>query len=195
MFLIEIVSMINIDTSYLKRIKDLSLGQLVFLNLVSDKSNNNQKDDSVIRLITDEEIQDLVNRNLLSRIQDDNKVIYEVTQTFKDTVGDTDDPFKQFYDLYPSMVLRPDGTKGFLRTNSNKCRLIYRQTIGKSSAMHRHIMDCLQHEIDYRMSTGSLGYMKTMYRWLTNREWEVSEEQMKDDVQSTNTKKYGTELI
>jgi|WetSurMetagenome_2_1015567.scaffolds.fasta_scaffold03396_4 hypothetical protein len=187
--------MINIDTSYLKKIQDLSLGQLVFLNLVADKSNNNQKDASVIRLITDEEIQDLIKRDLLSQNKDDNKIVYEVTQTFNDLVGDTDDPFKQFYDLYPTVVIRPDGTRGYLRTNTNKCKLIYKQTIGKSPAMHKHIMDCLQHEIDYRMSTNSLSYMKTMYRWLTNREWEVSEEQMKDDVKPTNKKVYGTELI
>lgn len=188
--------MINIDTSYIKKIKGLTLGQLVFLNLVADKSSSNQKDASVISLIAEKEIQDLIDRKLVSCAKNDTKVIYEVTQEFKDLTGNIDDPFEQFYDLFPAIVIRPDGTKGFLRTNVSKCRILYRQTIGKSIAMHNHIMECLQHEINYKMMTNKLGYMKTMYKWLTNHEWETSEQQMKEDiVQPENNEVYGTELL
>ena len=74
--------------------------------------------------------------------------------------------FDMFYDQFPVYVMRPDGTKGFLRANVNKCRKEYNRIVGKSKAMHEHIMDCLKYEIDERMRTGKIGYMKTMWKWL-----------------------------
>lgn len=33
--------------------------------------------------------------------------------------------FNEFYEVFPVYVTRPDGTKGFLRANINKCRKEY----------------------------------------------------------------------
>ena len=94
-------------------------------------------------------------------------------------------------------VTRPDGTKGFLRANINKCRKEYNRIVGKSKAMHEHLIKCLQFEIDNKMLTGKLGYMKTMWKWLTQREWEVMEEMMQeeDNVSQQNIYGYGTRII
>ena len=89
--------------------------------------------------------------------------------------------FDEFYDQFPVYVIRPDGTKGFLRANVNKCRKEYNRIVGKSKAMHEHIINCLRFEIDNKMLTGKIGYMKTMWKWLTQHEWETCEEQMKVD--------------
>ena len=41
-----------------------------------------------------------------------------------------------------------------------------------------------------------MGYMKTMWKWLTQHEWETYDEQMKLDKPSTiDNYNYGTELI
>ena len=58
-------------------------------------------------------------------------------------------------------------------------------------------MKCLQFEIDNKMLTGKLGYMKTMWKWLTQREWEVMEEMMQeeDNISQQNTYGYGTRII
>ena len=62
--------------------------------------------------------------------------------------------------------------------------------------MHNHIMACLRYEIDDKMRTGKMGYMKTMWKWLTQHEWETYDEQMKLDKPSTiDNYNYGTELI
>lgn len=61
--------------------------------------------------------------------------------------------------------------------------------------MHEHIMDCLEYEIDDKMRTGKMGYMKTMWKWLTQHEWETFEEQMKLDDYQPNTYNYGTDVI
>lgn len=38
-------------------------------------------------------------------------------------------------------------------------------------------------------------YMKTMWRWLVDHQWEESEEEMQDQVNETKQQSYGTELI
>ena len=59
--------------------------------------------------------------------------------------------------------------------------------------MHEHIMNCLKFEIDNKMITGKLGYMKTMWKWLTQHEWEVVEEQMTDECNNSYSyEMYGT---
>lgn len=101
--------------------------------------------------------------------------------------------FDEFYEVFPVYVIRPDGTKGFLRANVNKCRKEYNRIIGKSKAMHEHIMACLRYEIDNKMQTGKIGYMKTMWKWLTQHEWECYEEQM--NTETTEYLGYGENTI
>lgn len=101
--------------------------------------------------------------------------------------------FDEFYEVFPVYVIRPDGTKGFLRANVNKCRKEYNRIIGKSKAMHEHIMACLRYEIDNKMQTGKIGYMKTMWKWLTQHEWECYEEQM--NTETTEYCGYGENTI
>ena len=60
--------------------------------------------------------------------------------------------------------------------------------------MHQHIMNCLSFEIDNKMLTGKIGYMKTMWKWLTQHEWEIYEEQMKVE-EPVISNSYGTELF
>jgi hypothetical protein len=59
--------------------------------------------------------------------------------------------------------------------------------------MHEHVMNCLRKEIDDKMMTGKLGYMKTMWKWITQHEWEVIEEQMYNEPVNSDT--YGTSCI
>lgn len=71
---------------------------------------------------------------------------------------------------------------------------MYNRVIGNSSAMADHINACLRFEIDKKISTGKLSYMKTMWRWLIEHQWEASEEEMQDE-QIKQTSSYGTELL
>ena len=46
------------------------------------------------------------------------------------------------------------------------------------------------------MITGKLGYMKTMWKWLTQHEWEVVEEQMSDECNNLYSyEMYGTDKV
>ena len=173
---------LEIDTSILDRIPNLSINQLVFLTLVlSDIKNINQDIQKLLSLVNEEEIQELESRNLITTSNVDNTNVISKTSYLDVLLKEDKSMFNEFYDQFPVYVIRHDGTKGFLRANVNKCRKEYNRIVGKSKAMHEHIMNCLRFEIDNKMLTGKIGYMKTMWKWLTQHEWETCEEQMKVD--------------
>ena len=144
---------LELDTSLLNKF-DISINQLVFISLVLNENQTNNQD---------------------------NKIYSASEQLLLSIKRDQESMFDQFYEVFPVYVTRPDGTKGYLRANVNKCRKEYNRIIGKSKAMHDHIMACLRYEIDDKMRTGKMGYMKTMWKWLTQHEWECYEEQMNDN--------------
>lgn len=173
---------LEIDTSLLQKIENLSINQLVFLSLVLD---NNQKSYqsimSIIRLVSDNEIQDLIDRNLILKSTKNEKVIYKPTKDLTEKLTPKNILFDQFYNVYPTMVIRPDGTKGFLRSNVKKCREYYNKLVKGNPELHNRILSALNYEISDKTITGKLGYLKTMWKWLTSHEWELIEEQMKDN--------------
>ena len=187
---------LEIDTSVLDRIPNLSINQLVFLTLVlNDNQNNHQDILKLLSLVKTEDIQELIDRKLLSADETDNTIVYSKTEELKSLLKEDKSMFDEFYELFPIYVTRPDGTKGFLRSNVNKCRKEYNRIIGKSRAMHEHICNCLKFEVNDKMLTGKIGYMKTMWKWLTQHEWETCEEQMKLEVPIIDYNLYGTNLF
>lgn len=187
---------LEIDTSVLDRIPNLSINQLVFLTLVlNDNQNNHQDILKLLSLVKTEDIQELIDRKLLSADETDNVIVYSKTEELESLLKEDKSMFDEFYELFPIYVTRPDGTKGFLRSNVNKCRKEYNRIIGKSRAMHEHICNCLKFEVNDKMLTGKIGYMKTMWKWLTQHEWETCEEQMKLEVPIIDDNLYGTNLF
>ena len=185
---------LELDTSLLNKFS-ISINQLVFISLVlNDNQINNQDIHELLSRVNEEEIQDLIQRNIIVvTISDDNK-IYSPSKELLDFIKKNEQSmFDEFYEVFPIYVTRPDGTKGFLRSNVNKCRKEYNRIIGKSKAMHEHILSCLRYEIDDKLQTGKIGYMKTMWKWLTQHEWEYYEEQMNLEQQTANS--YGTGIL
>lgn len=175
---------LELDTSLLNKFS-ISIDQLVFVSLVlNDNQTNDQDIHELLSRVSEEEIQDLIQRNIVVVTTSDDSKIYSASKELLDFIKkDKDSMFDQFYEVFPVYVVRPDGTKGYLRSNINKCRKEYNRIIGKSRAMHDHIMNCLGFEIDDKMRTGKIGYMKTMWKWLTQHEWECYEEQMQEEQQ------------
>ena len=185
---------LELDTSLLNKFS-ISINQLVFISLVlNDNQINNQDIHELLSRVNEEEIQDLIQRNIIVvTISDDNK-IYSPSKELLDFIKKNEQSmFDEFYEVFPIYVTRPDGTRGFLRSNVNKCRKEYNRIIGKSKAMHEHILSCLRYEIDDKLQTGKIGYMKTMWKWLTQHEWECYEEQMNLEQQTANS--YGTGIL
>lgn len=186
---------IELDTKLLGLPEELNMNQLVFLSMVLDKNQKTKHQDvhRLVSLISDDEISYLVQQNLTALIEKDGFKIYKPTERLTSFMSNKIDYFDRFYELYPVYVLRPDGMKSYLRANVNKCRHLFNVTCGNSSAMAEHLIKCLDFEISKKMKEGKIGYMKTMWRWLVDHQWEESEEEMNDTEQTVNA--YGTELI
>ena len=183
---------LELDISLLKTL-NLSINQLAFISLVlSENQKDHQDIQELLSRVNEEEIQDLIQRNIIITQTMNNGISYQLSDDIINTLRKRNDSmFDEFYETFPVYVIRPDGTKGFLRANINKCRKEYNRIVGKSRAMHEHIMDCLRYELDDKMRTGKLGYMKTMWKWLTQHEWECYEEQLKVKEEDT----YGTDIL
>lgn len=185
---------LELDTTLLNK-EEITLNQLVLLSLVKNGNQNNNQDVSkILSQIRETEIQDLINKNLITVDSTDNRTIYKVTEKYENLLKPDKSWFDEFYELYPIYVTRPDGTKGFLRTNVNKCRQQYNKVCGKSKGMHEYLLKSLKYDISTKTMQGKLAYMKTMWKWLTTCEWEVFDEQMNNEVTTSTDTIYGTEL-
>ncbi len=186
---------LELDSS-LFDIGKISINQLVFLTLcLNDIKANNQDVHQFLSRIDETEIQSLIDQNLISCEMHGDDTVYKPTEHLLKLTTPSKTLFDEFYDTFPVYVTRPDGTKGFLRANINKCRKEYNRIVGKSKAMHEHIMDCLRYELDNKLTSGKLGYMKTMWKWLTQREWEVMEEAMHTELETMEEPAYGTNVL
>ena len=185
---------IEVNSKLLDMPEQINLNQLVFLSMILDKNQKNYQDvQKIVSLISDDEISYLINQGLITSMERGNSIIYQVTDKVNDFVKPNKSYFDLFYDIYPVYVVRPDGSKSYLRANVNKCRHLYNNYIGNSEAMAEHINKCLEFEISKKMREGKLSYMKTMWRWLVDHQWEETEQEMQNTEEYTNS--YGTELI
>lgn len=184
---------LELDTSLFDKF-NISINQAVFLTLVmNENQHNNQDIHQFLSRISEDDIQELVSNGTITVNTSGDSQVYSLSESSKELLKEEKTWFDEFYEVFPVYVMRPDGTKGFLRSNINKCRKEYNRTVGKSKAMHEHIMNCLRKEIDDKIMTGKLGYMKTMWKWITQHEWEAIEEQMYNEPVTSDA--YGTSCI
>lgn len=182
---------LELDSSLFNKIEDLSINQLVFLTLCLNSNQTNHQDiHQFLSRISETEIQQLIDNGYIAITTLDNNTVYKTTDKLKEILGKKEDYFQLFYDTYPIYVTRPDGTKGFLRGNINKCRKEFNRIVGQSQAMAEHLLECLNFDIQEKTIYGKLGYFKTMWKWLVQHEWESIEEQM--NYNSIET--YGTAI-
>ena len=174
---------IEVNTKLLHMPEQINTNQLFFLSTVLDKNQKSNQD----------EIQYLIDQNLISSTTEGDAIIYRPTEKLTDFLKPSKTYFEQFSEIYPKYVLRPDGTKAYLKTNINRCHHLFNLYTGLSEAMAQHLIECLDFEVSKKVRTGKLGYMKTMYKWLVEHAWEESEQEMSDT--KTNSTAYGTELI
>lgn len=187
---------VELNTKLLELPEKINLNQLVFLSMVLNKNQSTYDQDvrKLVSLMRDDEIPYLIDKGSITSMERSKSILYEASHKLKAFMEPPKDQFDLFYEMYPIYVLRSDGSKAFLRTNKNKCRNLYNILTGGNNAMCEHINKCLQFEIDKKMKSGSMGYMKTMWRWLQDRQWEASDEEMNNTEQNIQHS-YGTELF
>lgn len=185
---------IEVNTKLLEAAEKINSNQLIFLSLVLDKNQKNNQDvRRLVSLMHDDDIPYLLEQDLVKSIERPNGTQYLPTEKLLNIIKPNVDYFDQFYSVYPTYVIRPDGTKCYLRTNLNKCRKMYYQIVGNSEQQAEHIYNCLKFEIDKKTRVGKLGYMKTMWRWLIDHTWEESEQEIIDEQRTIRN--YGEDII
>jgi len=186
---------IEVNTKLLDLYPELNSNHLLFLSMVLNKNQPKYQDvRKIVSLISDDDISYLINQGLITSIERGNSITYQPTEKLVQSTIPKKDYFDLFYDMYPVYVVRPDGSKSYLRANVNKCRHFFNTLTGSSDAYKEHIINCLDFEINKKMKEGKISYMKTMWRWLIDHQWEETEEEMQDNEQKT-VNSYGTELI
>lgn len=105
-----------------------------------------------------------------------------------------DDYFEELLSEFPGQILRPDGTKDWLKTDLNKCRKFYTQLVKKDETLHKQIMECLKLEVKERSRTNKLGYMKRLPKWLLSEEWKAWQQQLEESNIETTELGYGLKL-
>ena len=186
---------IEVKTDLLDVDQNIDLNQLIFLSMILDKNQKpNQDVRKIVSLISDDEISYLISQGLITSTTTGNSITYQPTEKLTNMLEPSKAYFDLFYDMYPVYVIRPDGHKDYLRANINKCRKLYNTYVGRSSDMARHLNACLEYEMKKKLNEGKMSYMKTMWRWLVDHQWEAIEEEMADN-NIVHTSIYGTELI
>ena len=174
---------------------EIDCAQYVFLKLL-DKPEELSKFIET-GLIANHEFEDLKSKKFLENDSDLSGEIIPTDKARKKFNLKDSTFFDEFYQLYPAYVQRIDNTKDYLRTNVIACRKLYNKIVGKSIEQHKHIIECLTYELEFRRKNSKMGWMVRMQKWLSTNQWEMAEEMMKD---SSITKLidtgsgYGTEI-
>ena len=95
--------------------------------------------------------------------------------------GDNTGGFENLFAAFPVFVIRPDGTKDYLRADKSHSRKLYDKLVGKKKAKQDFVKQCLELELKVRNAENKLSYMKRLSNWLSTQEWEAWAERLKED--------------
>jgi len=141
-----------------------------------------------------EDIEKLKERNLIEGATTSK---LKLTTQGKEMVEGTD-IFKDILNLFPTSVIRPDGKKDYLKTDTKRSKTKYLRKVGRRRDMHDFIMSCLKFEIKHRTLNNEMQWMKKLPNWLNSEEWVIWGERMKDEARNSildlKEETYGEEL-
>ena len=176
---------VNIDTCLDRQI---TVSQFAFLSLLWQKKSN-----TAIALIKKDaglgaSIKDLVDKGYL--IASDKSYVIE-RKNCNALFGLTDDQdFWQFFSTFPLKV-SADGTTS--SKNAMDAKSKYKTKV-KSKAMHKHVMACLNAEMEQKRRSGKLKYMQNILTWLNQNTWQLSEYLLKNE-QPKAIQRHGEGLV
>jgi len=109
-----------------------------------------------------------------------------------------DKMFEELLENYPKHIIRPNGVKEYLRTNTSKAKEIYKSIIKGSKDKHQLVIECLKYQLALYVRTGKMPYMRKMINWLANHEWEEFKDFVlkNSDIEEDNdNQNYGTDIL
>lgn len=117
----------------------------------------------------------------------------KVNEKLVKTLGNISD-FEELYNTFPVKVRRPDGKESFLKRDRKTSEQLYSIIIKSNQYDHAHIMKCLKYELEEKELSNSLGYMKTLSNWLSDREWRNYEDCVENNKHNEKLMLYGTTI-
>lgn len=139
----------------------------------------------------DEDFKQLVTLNYVKDIVNFNKYdlrAIELTELTLEIFEEFHDYFDDFLEIFPDK-----GGNRYLKTAITKARAKYLKITDGKRYLHKHIIKCLEFELQHRQNTGSQQYMKTILKWLEDEEWKAYEKEMVTN-KIIPMKQYGAEL-
>lgn len=159
--------------SYVKNIKQIPTE--VFLKLIADGYLTNNSEDPKQFTIDSIELTDKFKFDVL-------KVPNVKNITF-------DQAFEQVREHYPSKVVDPAGGVRRLQSDIERCKRLYKTAVLVNGEVdeerHKFILQCIDFEVAERKRGKKLQYMKMLPTYLSQKEWEI----VQDDVRATLQKK------
>lgn len=109
------------------------------------------------------------------------------------------DFFDELVQVFPVSVVRPDGTKDFLRNDLKRCKVQYSKITKNKYFIHQHILECLRYEVALKRKEGKMSYFKRLSKWLASEEWKIYEQALNestiDSLTNSGDLGYGNDLI
>lgn len=176
---------------------DLTPSQFVFLALLWQKETTTALELLSKDLSLKDSIKTLLDRGFLIMIG--SRYIIE-RKKCNELFGESEDSdFWEFFSTFPLKVTS-NGTSRPLRAqdpnskNALEARAKYKARV-KSKAMHKHVMACLNAELDNKRRSGKLGFMQNIITWLHQNSWQMSEYLLKSENPKNVVPKHGEELV
>jgi len=116
-----------------------------------------------------------------------------ISASLRDKFSFKTDPFFDLYNRFPVKVVRPDGRQVYLRKNYDYCNTLYNTVIRANPSKHDSIVNALEAEKKDRELNGTMQYMKTLAKWISDKSWEDYEEKV-GPTSSENIEMYGTDV-
>lgn len=164
--------MIEIDIHFLKKYNITANQYLLFrLIIEGDIGTINSLYTDVIAL--EQDIKTLIDKRFIQYEYDSG--VIDITQiVVKPTFANlykSDILFDEFLALFPTSVIRPDGSKDYLKTDLVRSRKAYNKLVGKNRSKHDSIMRSLAAELGEKMRYGKMGLFKKLFNWITSEEY------------------------
>jgi len=126
---------------------------------------------------TDTDYKSLIDKGYITSVLFNNSG-YEIVGKTKVLFPDEDKVFIEFYEKFPHKV--PDGQGGYRpvstisvnNLSAKNTKKIWDSCLKLNPNMKNVILDCLDKELKYRESNGSLMYLPNIDTWLRNNSWE-----------------------
>lgn len=185
--------LIEIDTETLVE-NNLTASQYLLIYLVYKKQLGTLTEYIEANGITDDELTDLVDKQIIHNANSEGEYDWSkivVRERFAEQIfGDFSVMWDEFWDTYPSNVIRVEGNKSALKGSNKKMKEKYRKIVGNDIKKHQHVLRLLKFELNYRKLEDSMKWMKTLSRWLNDESW-LEYEEIYNESQTKKKVGYG----